>query len=652
MQEPLAWTIGGPQGSGVDTAANLFARACARAGLHVFGKREYYSNIMGKHSYFQVRVHPERPVRASIETNHVLATFDAETVFRHFRSVQPGGAIIYDPGLIHTRVDHPPNMDRRYKEDLKAYLRARDRDVTLEGVLEDAADRDIRLYPVPYEDLFRQLGERTGIRDYKRLSRTLNTMAVAVSFALLRFPIEYLDRVLEDQFRGRTKIIEMNRVAARLAYEYLRSHFSDEFPYRLEPVPTEEPRIYLQGTQAVALGKIVAGCTFQTYYPISPATDESVFLEEHETVPLVVNGRWNDGLEKGTVVVVQTEDEIAAITMATGAAISGARASTATSGPGFCLMVEGLGWAGISEVPVVVTLYQRGSPSTGMPTRTEQGDLWFAIHHGHGEFPRIVLASGDHQEMFYDAVHAFNLAERYQVPVIHVVDKYLANSTSTYRMFDLERIRIDRGKLLTDEDLATVYRDRPFRRYEWTDDTVSPRSRPGQPYGVHWMTGDEHDEFGHITEDVVVRERMMEKRMERLHRIVREVPEDLKLRFWGSPDADTLIVSWGSTKGVILEALDCLHRAGLHMAFLQVRMLWPLDVARVRAILQQYPRLIAVEHNYSAQMAGLIRRETGIRIPHHIVKYNGRPIMLEEIVDAIREIVHHQTPRVVLRHGV
>ncbi len=406
------------------------------------------------------------------------------------------------------------------------------------------------------------------------------------------------------------------------------------------------------GTQASALGKIIAGIGIQTYYPISPATDESVFIESNENVPLVVDGEWNPGHEKAGVVVVQTEDEIAAITMATGAAIGGARASTATSGPGFCLMVEGIGWSAINEVPIVITLYQRGGPSTGLPTRTEQGDLWFAIHHGHSETPRVVLASGDHEECFYDAIHAFNIAEKYQVPVIHMIDKYLANSTATYPVFDLSTVRIDRGRFLTDEELAEQYKDRPFERFAVEDDGVSPRTRPGQPYGVHWMTGDEHDEVGHITEDVVIRQRQMDKRMRKLATILKETPDELKYRFWEGGDHRLLVVSWGSNKGVILEAKELMAARGLDFAFLQIRMLWPFDRGLFRKILSGYERVICVEQNFSGQMADLIQRETHLPMESRIVKYNGRPIMLEELMEAIENLMDNPNQKVVLTHGV
>lgn len=217
----------------------------------------------------------------------------------------------------------------------------------------------------------------------------------------------------------------MNVRAVKLTYDFVRDTFrTQDFHFRLVPEETSERRLLVNGNQAVALGKLAAGMTFQTYYPISPATDESVYLEAHETFP-ATNG------EEGSVIIVQTEDELAAVTMASGAALTGARSATATSGPGFSLMAEGLGWAGINEVPLVVTLYQRGGPATGMPTRSEQGDWQFAIHAGHGEFPRIVMASGDNTEAFYDAAQAFNYAERYQMLVIHLLDKALASTMQT-----------------------------------------------------------------------------------------------------------------------------------------------------------------------------------------------------------------------------
>jgi 2-oxoglutarate ferredoxin oxidoreductase subunit alpha len=250
---------------------------------------------------------------------------------------------------------------------------------------------------------------------------------------------------------------------------------------------------------------------------------------------------------------VQTEDELVAVTMAAGAALTGARSATATSGPGFSLMAEGLWWAGMNEVPLVVSLYQRGSPSTGMPTRTEQGDLQFAMHAGHGEFPRIILASGDLQEAFDDAARAFDYVERYQMVVIHLLDKALASTTRTVPPFDIEAILIERG-----EPHART-NDQPFNRsyarFAPTVSGVTPRALLGQPGGMQWLTDGEHTEYGHVTEDPIIRERMMEKRAQKLAQAAQEVPAEAKRQVDGAPYTNLTIISWGSNKGAMLEAL-------------------------------------------------------------------------------------------------
>ena len=249
--------------------------------------------------------------------------------------------------------------------------------------------------------------------------------------------------------------------------------------------------------------------------------------------------------EPGGILVVQTEDEIAAITMATGAALTGARSATSTSGPGFSLMVEGLGWAGINEVPIVINFYQRGGPSTGLPTRHGQDDLRFAIHASHGEFPRIILCSGDIEECFYDAARAFNYAERYQTPVIHLIDKALANSNKSYKMFNPGLVKIERGELLNEGDVA----GKSYKRFEFTETGISPRLPLGTAGAVFWNTGDEHNELGHVTEEPDMRTRMLEKRMKKLETADKEIPIDERVNFFGNKDAPVTIVSWGLAKG-------------------------------------------------------------------------------------------------------
>src|SRR5213596_2622821 len=465
----LAWMIGGPQGSGVDSSANVFARACAAGGLHIFGKREFYSNIMGEHSYFALRAHSGL-VRSHIDDVNVLATFEAETLFRHAREVTDDGAIIYDPSLGKTRLSDVPTIEKRLYADLKTYLISRGVGETLDDLLAASKQRGVTLLPIPFKDLLEQIADEFKVDQLSKISRVVNMLAVGASFGVLGFDFSTMESALADVFRNKAKIVSMNASGARKAYE-LAGSLAPDFGYRLERVARKEPRLFLTGSQATALGKLYGGMRFQTYYPITPASDESEFLEENEVLELNGHGLSPEASgapaakEGGaSILVVQTEDEIAAITMATGAALTGARSATATSGPGFSLMMEGIGWASINEVPVVITLYQRAGPSTGMPTRHEQGDLRFALHAGHGESPRILLASGDFEECIRDGLLSFNYADRYQMPVIHLVDKALANSYATTPVPDLSDLRIDRGAVVNGNNGYTT--ENPYKRFD------------------------------------------------------------------------------------------------------------------------------------------------------------------------------------------
>jgi len=335
--------------------------------------------------------------------------------------------------------------------------------------------------------------------------------------------------------------------------------------------------------------------------------------------------------------------------MASGASLAGARASTSTSGPGFSLMVEGLSWAGNNEVPIVITYYQRGAPSTGLPTRHGQDDLRFAIHAGHGEFPRIVLASGDVKECFFDAAKAFNYAERYQMPVIHLVDKAMANSTQSYSVFDISQVKIDRGKIVSSNQISE--RDE-YKRFRFTESGVSPRAFLGTESAVMWYTGDEHNELGHISEEPLNRNMMMEKRMNKLEIAHKEIPTEERLNFFGLKEAKNVIVSWGSPKGAIIEAMEMLEDEGHELAFLQVRMPHPLPKERIAEILGKGKRRISIEMNYSGQLASIISEKTGIFMDFYILKYNGRPMTTTEVYEALRKILRDGSPkRQVLNYG-
>lgn len=619
----------------MDSAAQLFALATARSGLHVVGQREYYSNIMGKHSYYKIRAAP-KPIGGPAADVHLLATYDAETLVRHLWSeeVVPGGAVLYAKGDEDKTLDKMPNLDKRIKQELEEHLASQNEEVTAKALLEHAKARGVMVLGIPFDDMLDQLAEELD-QPRAKMNILRNTLAVGASLGLLRLDASHLNDTVRHIFAGKSESIHtMNIRAAELAAEYAVENLPG-YEHRLEPEEKPGDRVWVQGTQAVALAKMAAGCRFHTYYPISPATDEATYLEANP---------------ESDIVVVQTEDEIAAASMAIGAALTGARASTSTSGPGFCLMVEALGWAGICEAPIVVFDYQRGGPSTGLPTRTEQGDLQFALRFGHSDFPRFVMSPGDIQELFEDAVLAFDLAERYQTPVIVLPDKAMAGNSATVEPFATDGLKLDRGRLATDDGVAELSEEGRFPRFRLRDDGISTRTVLGQKDGIHWLTGDEHTEFGHITEDPVVRDTQMAKRLRKLEVAAEEIPADRQATLHGPADADVTIVSYGGTKHTILEALEDLADQGITANFLQYRILSPFPAAS-EEVLQGAEHLIVLEENATGQLRDLIAERTGIRIQGQALKTNGRPTMPHEVVDAVQRIQGGES-KVVMTHGV
>jgi len=636
--DQLSWMIGGPQGSGVDSGANIFSRAVAYGGLYVYGKREYHSNIKGEHSNYVVRV-DSKPVLSHLDEIDFLLTFDPETLFRHIHKVVPGGVLIYDVNQENISIDKIPTIDKAANKRIKAFLSERGVGFSVGDVVDYAKRNGILTYGVSYSRLLEELAERLNNPQIARMDVMINVMAVAVSLALLQYDFKFVQEAIKYVFKAKKKVADLNIESARFVYEYVLKNFV-QTNYKLEAVDRNDDYILIQGYQASALGKIAGGCRFQTYYPITPASDESVYLEDNAVFDLV------DGEGKGSIVVVQTEDEISAITMAIGAGLAGVRASTATSGPGFSLMAEGLGWAGMNEVPVVVTLYQRGGPSTGLPTRHSQEDLLFAVHTGHGEFPRIVYASGDIEEIFYDVVKVFNYAERYQLPVIHLIDKAMANAIMTVKKFDISKIVIDRG------DLVESFNDGVYKRFKFTETGISPRARLGVENAVFWNTGDEHDEFGHITEDHEVRTMMVDKRMKKLEVALNEIPNDDKAVIYGDEDAEYVVLSWGSTKGAILEAMEKLKSEGYKLKFIQVKLLHPFPRDLVIDMLGSSKYLIDVEQNKMGQFGMILKREILRDIDYYVLKYNGRPMSLSEVYLALKLILDRKANKIqVLNHG-
>ena len=631
----ITWVIGGPQGGGVETGANIFAGACAGMGLQIFGKREYYSNIKGEHSYFAVRV-SDRKIRSNVNGITVLATFDAETLFRHADDVFNNGAIIYESDLVETKVDEVATLDEQFKSRLKDLLSSKNKEFSIQGILNVCKEKGVQMYPVSFKTILSNLADEMKNPKIRGMFRMLNVLSVSVSLGILGLPPTTLLKSVESVFSNKPQIAEMNKEAANYAHNFATANLQ-KFRYSLDPVRKEPNIIMVQGYQATGLGKIACGCRFQSYYPITPASDESVFLESNEVFEVKDN-------RPGSILVVQTEDEISAAGMVIGSALSGARSATSTSGPGFSLMVESLGWAGINEVPIVVTLYQRSGPATGLPTRHGQDDLMFAIHAGHGDFPRIVYASGDVEEIFYDTAKCFNFSEIFQVPVIHMLDKFLASTVTTCRKFDPSLIKIDRGKLLD-----KIEKD-GYKRFALTEDGVSPRSRLGLENGIFWNTGDESDEMGHISEDPVNRVQMMDKRASKLDLALKTIPKEDQVVSYGV--SDFCVVSWGSPKGPILDAIEMLNKEGFAIGFIQIKLLQPFPTDYLKSLLKDSKTIIDIEANHSAQLGSLLNQYLDSKVDYYILKYTGRPMTSTEIYNSLKRILEGKAKkREVLTYG-
>jgi len=624
----ITWVIGGPQGSGVETAANIFAGACAGMGLKIFGKREFYSNIKGEHSYFAVRV-SDKKIRSNVSDITMLVAFDAETLFRHANDVSSEGAIVYDSELVQIKTDEVSTLDEPFKSRLTNLLSSKNKERTIQGIIDLCKDKGVQLYPVSFKGILVNLAEEMQNPKLRTMFRMLNVIAVSVSLGLLGLPPATLLKSVGSVFSSKPQIAEMNKQAANYSYNFATAKFS-KFKYTLQPVQKEPNTILVQGYQATGIGKIVCGCRFQSYYPITPASDESVFLESNEVFD-VKNNR------PGSTIVVQTEDEISAIGMVIGASLTGARSATSTSGPGFSLMAESLGWAGINEVPIVVTLYQRSGPSTGLPTRHGQDDLMFAIHAGHGDFPRIVYASGDIEESFYDTGKCFNFAEIFQMPVIHMTDKFIASTIATCKRFDPDLITIDRGKLLEKID------NDAYKRFALTEDGISPRSKLGLENGIFWNTGDESDENGHISEDPVNRVQKMNKRASKLDLVLKTILKEDQAVSYGV--SEFCIVSWGSNKGPILDALEMLKKEGINIGFIQIKLLQPFPTDHVKSLLKDAKTIIDIEANQSAQLASLLNEHLDKKVDYYILKYTGRPMTCTEIYDSLKKILEKKAEK-------
>jgi len=443
--------------------------------------------------------------------------------------------------------------------------------------------------------------------------------ALAAAAAVCDWPLDYLESVMRDNFRSKgPDVVESNLTVARAAYSRAQERYAAAFPHKLRPLEAP-PRMLINGNEAISLGALAGGCRFMSAYPMTPSTS---IIERLSALP-----------REFGVVTKHAEDEIAAICMAVGASYAGARAMTATSGGGFSLMAEALGLAGMTEVPLVVVEAQRGGPSTGLPTRTEQGDLLFVINASQGEFPRVVLAPGTVEECFEAGWRAFNLAERYQCPVVILSDAFLASSMRTLdkEAIDFSTVSIDRGQFLSAEDLERL--EDEYRRYAFTDSGISPRALPGHPRAVYAATSDEHDEYGHITEEITNRRRMMDKRMRKLAAAATEMRPPKR---YGPEQAELTLVCWGSSYGPCREAVDLLNSDGNSANLIHFADLWPFPEDKAARMLKGCRHTVAVEQNYTSQLARLIRMSTGLSIDQTVNKYDGRPFSPEDIVAGLR----------------
>ncbi len=578
-QNDLCIRIGGEAGMGLESSGAGFSQALTRGGLYVLGLPNYYSRIRGGHNFFSIRT-SRQPLYSHAEPVHILLALDIETVRRHVDSLVAGGAIVYDQ-----QEELPKELSRS----------------------------DVNFFPIPLTTLAEEKGGRAVMR---------NTLTLGVAAGLMGFDLAYLQSVIRDNFAAKGQaVVDANLRVIEAGLEASRPLQAD-FDFRMAAVPDAPSRMILNGNQAFAMGALAGGCRFVSAYPMTPGSPVLHWFAAHAA-------------EYGAV-VKHAEDEIAAINMAIGAGYMGARAMVPTSGGGFSLMVEALGLAGITETPVVVYSAQRPGPATGMPTRTEQGDLLFMLHASQGEFPRFLFAPGTIEESFRTGWQVFNLAERYQTPVLVTSDHYLAGAYRTIEgdALDFDEIEIDRGELLTKAELDAL--QEPYRRYRVTESGISPRAVPGHPNAVWVSTANEHDEFGAISEDAQNRVTQVDKRGRKLEGMVQEVEGP----FWyGAQDAELTFISWGSTYGPLREAVDRLNAGDAAQAnMLHFNALHPFPPAAESA-LDKAGRTIVVEQNATGQLETLIRARTGRSVDGAIHKYDGRAFTPEYIMTHVPEEV-------------
>lgn len=571
--------IGGDAGQGIQSTGNGFIQSLTKAGLFPFGRQDYRSRIRGGHNFFEIRV-SEEEIYTHTDGVDLLVALTKDSVEKHLDEIVPGGGVLYDE-------DFDLDSDR-------------------------FDDRDVQPFPVPFTSIATDEGGAKVMA---------NTAAIGAMAGLTGFDTSYINEIIEENFSVKgDSVVENNIQVAKAGKEYVESK-AYEFDYELSSLSGVPDRMVIDGNQAFALGAVTGGCNFVSAYPMTPSTSILEWLTKHSA--------------ELDIVIKQPESELAAINIALGASHVGARSLVTTSGGGFSLMVEALGLAGMTETPIVIAEVQRPGPSTGLPTRTEQGDLSSIVFASQGDSPRLVLAPATIEEAFRAGKRAFDLAERYQLPVVVLSDQHLADSIRAIRPEEFDTtVDIDRGELLSEEELEELEGD--YLRHEFTESGVSPRAVPGNKNAVYKTTGNEHDERGDITEDPDTRSRMMDKRMKKVDTALDKEFDGPVL--YGPEEADLTFIGWGSTYGAIREAVDRLNEDGKKANFYHFDEIWPLAAGEVKDLLESDQRTVVVENNFSGQLASLITRETGARVPDTVLKYDGRPFTPESILAEVRDL--------------
>jgi 2-oxoglutarate ferredoxin oxidoreductase subunit alpha len=570
--------IGGPAGFGVKAAGQTLARLFARAGYHTFDLTEYPSLIKGGHNSYHLRV-SEEEIFSHVMPTDILVALDAPTIPLHLAELTHGGAIVFDP-----------------------------HDIAADAI--DLAGRDdICLVPVPMTDIVYEVG---GIKIMR------NVVALGAVLGHMEFGLDGLLDSLRHQFAHKApEVAEQNVAAATRGHaEAALAHC--DFPYKLAPREDAAPFVLADGNEAIGLGALAAGVGFYAAYPMTPASSLLHFMAKHA--------------DAQSVVVKHTEDEIAAMNMVIGAAFGGTRAMCATAGGGFSLMVEALGFAGISESAVVVGLFTRPGPATGLPTWTEQSDLRFAIHAAQGEFPRVVLAPGDHTDAFEMTWQAFNLADQLQTPVIILGDTYLSDNRQTRPLFDTAAVTVERGELQTTGEVTD------YARYRVTDSGVSPRALPGVLGAEQIVNSYEHDEhgWGSPGEEAANRTAQNDKRLRKMALAATLVPAPAE---FGPHQADVSFILFGTTKMPVLEAAKWLAAEGISVNVLQLRTVWPFPTRLVAEFLERAKTSVVIEQNATGQLEGLIREHTLREPGHRLNRTDGRPISPEQVYAYVHGIL-------------